>query len=124
MRGSSRRTEEYAREMRRQPTRAEARIWHWLRGRRWCGYKFRRQVPFGRYIVDFYCAELRLAIEVDGNQHADPGVGELDFERMLELRGLGIEIFRVTNLQLIRDPRMAGEQIRAAIDLRRRALGL
>jgi len=49
--------------MRKAPTRSEDRVWSWLRDRRFGGYKFRRQHPVGDYIVDFYCSELKLAIE-------------------------------------------------------------
>jgi very-short-patch-repair endonuclease len=52
-------------------TDAERKLWYTLRDRRFAGFKFRRQVPIGRYIVDFVCFEERLVIEVDGGQHAD-----------------------------------------------------
>jgi very-short-patch-repair endonuclease len=52
-------------------TVAERKLWFALRVRRFAGFKFRRQVPIGRFIVDFVCFERRLVIEVDGGQHAD-----------------------------------------------------
>ncbi len=52
-------------------TDAERKLWFALRDRRFAGFKFRRQVPIGRFIVDFVCFEKRLVIEVDGGQHAD-----------------------------------------------------
>ncbi|HVM85325.1 MAG TPA: endonuclease domain-containing protein [Candidatus Binatia bacterium] len=58
-----------ARRLRRQSTDAELALWKHLRGRRFEGWKFRRQVPMGRYIVDFFCLEAGLVIEVDGGQH-------------------------------------------------------
>lgn len=57
-----------AREMRREPTPAEAVLWSALRGGR-LGVRFRRQHPVGRFILDFWCAEAKLAIEVDGGIH-------------------------------------------------------
>ena len=60
-----------ARSLRRNLTDAERRIWRHLRNRRLGGIKFRRQVPVGPYIVDFYCHSHRLIIELDGGQHAD-----------------------------------------------------
>jgi very-short-patch-repair endonuclease len=60
-----------ARELRIRMTDAERKLWYTLRDRRFAGFKFRRQVPIGRYIVDFVCFEERLVIEVDGGQHAD-----------------------------------------------------
>jgi very-short-patch-repair endonuclease len=52
-------------------TNAERKLWYALRDRRFQGFKFRRQVPIGRFIADFICFEARLVIEVDGGQHAD-----------------------------------------------------
>ncbi|HEV8659207.1 MAG TPA: DUF559 domain-containing protein, partial [Thermoanaerobaculia bacterium] len=55
--------------MRKAPNRGEARLWSWLRNRRFGDYKFRRQHPIGNYVVDFYCRELKLVIELDGAKH-------------------------------------------------------
>ena len=60
-----------ARAMRHGPTEAERKLWHLLRDRRFSGFKFRRQVQIGRYIVDFVCPAKRLIVEVDGGQHAE-----------------------------------------------------
>jgi adenine-specific DNA-methyltransferase len=60
-----------ARDLRTRQTDAEAILWRALRDRRLDGFKFKRQVPCGRYIVDFLCAEAGLIIEVDGGQHAE-----------------------------------------------------
>jgi very-short-patch-repair endonuclease len=60
-----------ARQMRREPTEAERRMWRLLRDRRLGGFKFRRQEQLGRYIVDFVCFEQKLIVELDGSQHAD-----------------------------------------------------
>ena len=64
MANRSRRLKRYAREMRRNPTRAEDRVWAWLRSRRFDGVKFRRQVPIGRYIVDFYSATVYYSLGI------------------------------------------------------------
>lgn len=61
----------WAREMRGSMTDAESLMWHLVRNRRLAGAKFRWQHPVGRYILDFYCPENKLAIELDGGQHAD-----------------------------------------------------
>ena len=60
-----------ARALRSRMTHAERKLWFALRDRRFAGFKFRRQVPVGRFIADFVCFEARLVIEVDGGQHAD-----------------------------------------------------
>lgn len=59
-----------AKTLRRNATAAEKRLWNLLRDRLLEGWKFRRQVPLGPYIVDFYCSEAKLIIEADGGQHA------------------------------------------------------
>jgi very-short-patch-repair endonuclease len=105
--------------MRRAPTRSENRLWSWLRDRRFDGYKFRRQFPIGRYVLDFYCAELKLAIEVDGRQHEDRLMAQYDDERTIALRQRGIEILRIPNELLIGDTRMVEQRIRFAIESRR-----
>ncbi|HEX6159505.1 MAG TPA: endonuclease domain-containing protein [Thermoanaerobaculia bacterium] len=58
-----------AKELRRAMTLSERRLWNWLRNRSFGRYKFRRQVPIGPYVLDFYCPALKLSIEVDGRQH-------------------------------------------------------
>ncbi len=86
---------ELARSMRHEPTQAEALLWERLRGKRLGGWKFRRQHPIGRFIVDFYCVELGVVIEVDGPVH-DRRVHE-DFARQEYLKQRGIRFLRVTN---------------------------
>ena len=58
-----------ARTLRHNMTEAERRLWQILRSHQMTGYKFRRQVPIGRYIADFVCHEARLIVEIDGGQH-------------------------------------------------------
>ena len=57
--------------MRAAPTDSELRLWRLLRDRRLSGFKFRRQVPVGLYIVDFHCVGAKLIVEADGSQHAE-----------------------------------------------------
>ena len=75
----------FARQLRTDSTDAEIRLWSRLRGKQIEGLRFRRQQPMGPYIVDFYCAEVKLIIEVDGGQHADedPNSRELAREQWL-----------------------------------------
>ncbi len=85
----------YAREMRTSATDAEALMWSLVRGRRLRGLKFRRQHAVGRYILDFYCDELRLAIELDGGQHQEQV--NYDAERTERLEKQGIRFVRFWN---------------------------
>ena len=62
---------DFAKQLRSNMTEAERKLWGALRAKRFDGFKFKRQVPIGRYIVDFICFEKRLIIEVDGGQHSE-----------------------------------------------------
>jgi very-short-patch-repair endonuclease len=84
-----------ARQMRREPTEAENRLWQHLRNRRMHGFKFRRQHSIERFIVDFYCAEARLVIEVDGPIHQYQASDDLIREDFLKAKGLCV--LRFTN---------------------------
>ena len=86
-----------ARTLRKQPTPAERTLWHWLRHRYLGGYKFRRQHPVGPYVLDFYCAELRLCIEVDGGVHDEALRIVRDDARTDDLEARGITVLRVRN---------------------------
>ena len=91
---------EKARENRRRPTPAEKKLWfEVLRGRRLSGLKFTRQKPLDRYIVDFYCAELMLVIEIDGVSH--DGRGRYDVARTRRLNALGVEVVRYANAEVM-----------------------
>lgn len=84
----------FARQLRRRQTDAERSLWAALRDRRFLGLKFRRQVPCGRYVLDFYCHALRLAVELDGGQHLESAH---DRERDVWLAGQGIRVLRYGN---------------------------
>jgi len=86
-------------ELRKSQTPAEQKLWNVLRDRRLCGYKFRRQTPISRFIVDFYCHEARLVVEVDGDVHA--GQVEYDAERTEWLEAYGYRVIRVTNQDVL-----------------------
>ena len=104
-----------ARNLRRALTISEQRLWNWLRKRTFDGYKFRRQFPIAHYILDFYCAKLKLAIELDGRQHELDCVREYDDERTGDLKALGICVLRIPNVLLATDPLIVEEQLRFAI---------
>jgi len=89
-----------ARELRRNQTDGEKQFWRALRGRRFAGFKFRRQHRVGDlHILDFYCAEAKLAVELDGPQHGHPEGIEHDKERERFLAEQGIETLRLWNRQ-------------------------
>jgi very-short-patch-repair endonuclease len=82
-------------------TPAEVIHWDQLRDRRFHKLKFRRQHPLGQYIVDFYCAEQSLVVEVDGGIHASQL--EYDTERTEQLMAKGYRVIRVTNKEINND---------------------
>lgn len=85
-----------AKTFRHQMTPPEARLWSALRASRFRGLKFRRQHPVGPYILDFYCAAARLAIEVDGAGHDNPDQGRHDQRRTAWLATQGIKVIRLS----------------------------
>ena len=87
--------------MRKNPTQAEKLLWQKLRAKQVAGLRFRRQHPIGSFIVDFYCAESRLVIEVDGLIHDRPGYDEHDIQRQEFLEGLGLRVIRFTNAEVL-----------------------
>jgi very-short-patch-repair endonuclease len=88
-----------AREMRAQDTRAEAHLWNALRAHRLGGWKWRRQVPKGPYIVDFLCDEGGLAVEADGGQHAEQA--DYDARRTAYLARCGLRVLRFWNSEVL-----------------------
>jgi very-short-patch-repair endonuclease len=93
---------ELARGMRREPTAAENLLWKMLRGRKLGRLKFRRQHPVERFILDFYCVELGLAIEVDGGVH--DAKAEEDATRQAYLEDRGIQFLRFSNDEIMSGP--------------------
>ncbi len=87
--------------MRRISTDAEKKLWLLLRDRRLDGLKFRRQVPFGPYILDFVCFEQKIVVEVDGGQHAE---SESDKLRDARLEGEGFRVIRYWNNDVLKNP--------------------
>jgi very-short-patch-repair endonuclease len=90
-----------ARGMRRRQTDAEARLWFRLRNRQLEGFKFRRQVPRGRYVADLVCDEAMLIVEVDGSQHVDKEAE--DKLRTGYLESLGYLVLRFWNADVLQD---------------------
>ena len=88
-----------ARELRRPQTDEEKELWRALRGRRFAGFKFRRQHTIGDYILDFYCADAKLAVELDGFQHGLPEGIQRDATREKFLAEQGIKTLRFWNRQ-------------------------
>ena len=89
-----------ARELRQTQTSYESLVWQLLRNRRFLNLKFRRQRPFGRYFLDFFCEELNLVIELDGVQHFEEKNVAHDTERTKFLESRGLTVVRIRNEEL------------------------
>src|SRR5260370_13933351 len=90
-------TVDRARELRRNETAAEKRLWSRLCAHRFLGFKFRRQYPIGTYIVGFICLGAHLVIEVDGDSHGDDRADTLDAARTAWLEAHGFRVVRFLN---------------------------
>ena len=107
-----------ARILRKKSTWAEKKLWAILRDRRFSAYKFRRQHGLGEHYLDFYCAEARYNLELDGGQHGFPEHHEKDAARDAYLQSRNIQTRRFWNSQLkdvrfVRDTIWADLQVRA-----------
>ena len=115
----NKRLTEYARELRRNMTKEEKQLWyHFLRE---YPVRFRRQVTCGNYILDFYCAKAKLAIELDGSQHFEADAMTRDQERTAYLDSLGIYVLRVPNNEIWSNLTGVCDAIDELVHLRKRS---
>ena len=89
---------QYARQLRREQTREEARMWYQFLSKYPC--RFRRQYVIGNYIADFYCHKAKLVVELDGSQHYDAKAKACDGRRTNYMESQGIMVLRFTNLDV------------------------
>ncbi|OAQ20236.1 endonuclease domain-containing protein [Thermosulfurimonas dismutans] len=95
------RLKEKARRLRRELTPAERKLWAFLRKRQFLGIKFHRQLPIGRYIVDFVAFNPKVVIDIDGDSHYTPLARKNDEKRDRYLVSLGFRVFRFTNSEVL-----------------------
>ena len=114
---------EKRRELRNNCTAAEHRLWQYLRTSR-TGFRFRRQYSVDVFVLDFFAPRLKLAIEVDGDSHFTEEAIEYDQRRTAFLEAFGIEVLRVTNLDVATNMEGVMDVILAAIRRRATARGL
>jgi len=104
--------------LRKNMTKEERRLWYeYLRD---YPFRFRRQVTFGNYILDFYCAAAKLAVELDGSQHCEPSELLYDERRTEYLNSIGIYVLRFSNLDVLRNLRGVCQQIDLIVSERTR----
>ncbi len=110
--GATAATIKTASNLRKNMTLPELILWKNLRDRNLFTTKFRRQHPINMFIVDFYCHECKLVIEIDGEIHLSPDKKDYDSKRTSELEKYGITVIRFTNNQVLYDLRNVLENIR------------
>ena len=104
-----------ARKLRNQSTLSEVLFWKQIKSKS-LGYEFHRQVPIDEYIVDFYCHEIMLAIEIDGNSHEGEYAIMKDEERQQKLESLGIRFIRINDIDVKKNLEGVMWQIKLFLD--------
>jgi very-short-patch-repair endonuclease len=103
---------EMAKQLRQNMTFSEVKLWNELKNGQLMEYDFDRQRPVGNYIVDFFCKDLQLAIEVDGITHLDEKVIVKDFVRQEEIESYGVNFLRFDALLVVNKVEAAVREIR------------
>lgn len=105
---------DFARQLRKEQTPAEKKVWELLRNRKFMGLKFRRQHVIEGFVVDFYCHEYKLAIEIDGGIHKRQRV--YDELRQIEIEAKDVTFIRVTNEEIESDKTVVLKKIKEVIE--------
>ncbi len=100
-----------ARDLRQTATQTEQAAWRLLRTLRFKGFKFRRQAPIGQYIVDFYCPQRRLVVELDGSVHGQPSQAKRDLHRDAHLKNMGYTVARFSNGMVLEAPELFVDKV-------------
>jgi very-short-patch-repair endonuclease len=103
-----------AKVLRNNMTFGELALWREIKGKK-LGVRFSRQIPIDQYIVDFYCKELFLAIEVDGSIHFEDGQEEKDIKRQKRLESLGVHMIRFSDLDVQHNLSWVLDEIRVKV---------
>lgn len=108
---------QYGRELRKDATPAEKLLWEHIRNRKLNGLKFRRQHPIDKFVVDFYCHEKNLVIELDGSVHDVKINKDYDEARTAMLAGLGIYVLRFRNEEVVDNISLVLEKISETVNI-------
>jgi very-short-patch-repair endonuclease len=108
---------ELAKQLRQNMTFSEVKLWNEIKNGQLMGYDFDRQRPIGNYIVDFFCKDLQLAIEVDGITHLDEKVIVKDFIRQEDIESYGVNFLRFDALLVVNKVEAAVREIREWIEI-------
>jgi len=96
-------------------TEGERKLWWLLRRKQLAGFRFRRQAPIGPYIADFFCAQAKLIVELDGAPHTDEERAHRDADRTLWLEAHSCRVLRIRNTDLFQHPTEVTEAIHHAL---------
>ena len=107
---------EFARQLRNNSTKSEILLWLQLKGKQMRGYDFHRQKPIDNYIVDFFCIELMLAIELDGYSHKNIEIYEKDKQKEIRLNELGVYVLIFEDKEVYHDMQNVLRTIELYID--------
>ena len=113
---------EKRRKLRQNQTNAEELVWRFIRNRQLLGYKFKRQYSVDHFVIDFFCSDLKLAIEIDGGSHNSPEQRKKDIVRQKYLEAFNINFVRVKDEELFGNPNKAFDKIEQAIKLIRKKI--
>ena len=102
---------EYAKKLRNNSTYTEIMLWNYLKQKQIRGYDFDRQKPIDNFIVDFYCAKLKLVIEIDGDSHFSEEGKSYDKERTGILKSYGLRVIRFSNSDILNNFNTVRERI-------------
>ena len=108
---------EKRRKLRQNQTNVEDLVWRYLRNRQLLGYKFKRQYSVDHFVIDFYCPELKLAVELDGASHNNPEQIEYDIKRQKYLEEFNIKFVRIKDEDLFGNTNQAFMKIENTIKL-------
>ncbi len=109
------RMKERRQELRKNLTPSEARLWKYIQRKQLNGKKFRRQYSVGGYVLDFYCPECKLAIEIDGSSHDSKMKHQYDEERTKFLNAVGIRVIRFRNIDVLKNIDEVLEEIKRSL---------
>ncbi|MCE9547029.1 MAG: endonuclease domain-containing protein [Planctomycetia bacterium] len=114
---------EFARDQRAAANEFAQAVWQWVRHRKICGQKFRREYPVPPYTADFCCVELKLILEIDGAEHLTETGQQRDRVRDEGLAGQGYRVARISGFDVVRDGRQVLERIVQEVKRRMKELG-
>jgi very-short-patch-repair endonuclease len=109
------RKRDFARRLRKEQTPAEEKVWQMLRNNQCLGLKFRRQHVVEGFVVDFYCDQHKLAIEIDGGVHDKKFTKQYDQLRQIELESKDVTFIRIKNSEIEKDPNILLKRIKAVL---------